>query len=460
MPYNVADALAARNAKRKVTGGESGLDEHEDDVARKRRRAILGNQAPGFEEETAGSITRTPRDDSMGSPHPDIMHTGEASPHRQQEPLSADQMYGVSASAISDAMQAYTQQPMQDEASVFGPPEESFDSAEGTFNTQIPYQVQIAQRRALGYAADVNVPGTLVNGGNVFDNPNDIHLDNGEDHQDQLHHESDAEFAQSNPFRTYHQAAQDSVEGLIQRHIRNTQASADQSDSTLMQHVNGANLEVSDAQQAMDQYRFEDALMNHDITSPETQHATTVSPAGLNADSEDATAIAAQRLMNSLAPQAEADFDTACENCGRRDTGAWRKLTIDGVDHKVCNGRSHKTLVQLSYKGTYFTLTTACGLHYHKNGVMRPQSLWGDVAAQPKKRRTQRPYGANGPSDQPSHDLMMGDALYENAAGEDGDHYGEAAPYDPHFPEGEYHHDEEVAINTDDLPHYDLDLGQ
>jgi hypothetical protein len=59
---------------------------------------------------------------------------------------------------------------------------------------------------------------------------------------------------------------------------------------------------------------------------------------GENADSENATAIAAQRLMNSLAPQPDSEFDAACQNCGRRDTSAWRKLTVNGVDYKVCNG--------------------------------------------------------------------------------------------------------------------------
>lgn len=337
VPYHIADAMAAqRIVKRKVQDGDSVRDESEDDAARKRRRSNLGNHASEYPDETAGSLVQTPRNGSMDGSHSDMLHAGTDSPHRQQERLSADQLYGVSASAISDAMEAYTQQPMQDETSVFGPAEESYDSADGSLDPQIPYQVQMSQRRALGYN-----PGTLVNGGNVFDNPEDIQLDAGGDRPSGLHDETGLEYSQSNPFRAYHQAAQDSVEGLIQRHLRNTQPPAEGSDNTLLQHVNGANLEVSDAQQALDQYRFEDALMNHDITSPEAAHATTT--ASLNPESEDATALAAQRLMNSLAPQAEADFETACENCGRRETGAWRKLTIDGVDHKVCNGEFLKT---------------------------------------------------------------------------------------------------------------------
>lgn len=341
--YHVADALAAqRVAKRKGQDGDSVVNESEDDAVRKRRRTTLGENAPEYDDQTAGSLTRTPRDDSIDGPHgphADMLRAGNDSPHPQQEPLSADQLYGVSASAISDAMQAYTQQPMQDESSVFGPAEEPYDSADGSFDTQIPYQGQMAQRRTLGYN-----PGTLVNGGNVFDNPEDIQLGPGGDRSEELHHETGSEYGQSNPFRAYHQAAQDSVEGLIQRHLRNTQTPVEGADTTLLQHVNGASLEVSDAQQALDQYRFEDALMNHDITSPEAAHATTTLQTSLNTDSEDATALAAQRLMNSLAPQAEADFETACENCGRRDTGAWRKLTIDGVDHKVCNGKSLRAI--------------------------------------------------------------------------------------------------------------------
>lgn len=341
--YSVADVLAAQRInKRKGKDRASALEDMEQEAARKRRRALLGNHAPDYEDETTASVARTPRDDSMDGSNAELMHTGETSPHHQQEPLSADQLYGVSASAISDAMQAYTQQPMQDDTSVFGPPEESYDSTDGSFDTQIPYQVQIAQRRTLAYPADVNVPGTLVNGGNVFDNPEDIRLGSDGDHQTELQHETATQYAQPNPFRSYHQVTQDSVEGLIQQHIRNAQASNEQADSTLMQiqHVNGTNLEVSDAQQALDQYRFEEALMDHDINSSEDQHSNSILPAGMNTDSDDATAIAAQRLMNSLAPQAEADFDAACQNCGRRDTGAWRKLSINGVDYKVCNGKS------------------------------------------------------------------------------------------------------------------------
>lgn len=91
---------------------------------------------------------------------------------------------------------------------------------------------------------------------------------------------------------------------------------------------------------------------------------------------------------------------------------------------------------------------------------MRPRSLWGDIAAQPKKRRTQRPYATNGSSDQPSHDIMMGDALYENAAGEADGQYDEAPSFDPHFPEGEYQHETDAAMTADDIPHYELDLDQ
>lgn len=104
------------------------------------------------------------------------------------------------------------------------------------------------------------------------------------------------------------------------------------------------------------------------------------------------------------------------------------------------------------------TPVTACGLHYQKNGVMRPRSLWGDIAAQPRKRRSQRPFDLNGSSDQPPHDLVMDAALYAPAASEENGQYGEPSSYDQHFPEGQYGIEEEAAMTADDLPHYELDL--
>lgn len=35
----------------------------------------------------------------------------------------------------------------------------------------------------------------------------------------------------------------------------------------------------------------------------------------------------------------------------------------------------------------------ACGLHYQKNLVMRPQAMWGDVNVAPRKRRPAKPKG-------------------------------------------------------------------
>jgi hypothetical protein len=55
---------------------------------------------------------------------------------------------------------------------------------------------------------------------------------------------------------------------------------------------------------------------------------------------------------------------------------------------------------------------------------------------------------------------MMDGALYENAPGEADDHYNEAASFDPHFAEGEYRHETDAAMTADDIPHYELDLGQ
>jgi hypothetical protein len=43
-------------------------------------------------------------------------------------------------------------------------------------------------------------------------------------------------------------------------------------------------------------------------------------------------------IRSHVVIHADPDFDAACQNCGRRDTSAWRKLSINGVDYKVCNG--------------------------------------------------------------------------------------------------------------------------
>lgn len=336
----IADALVARrNRERQAKARAFDMEELDEDPARKRRRMLLERHME-YADDSAGSVPTTTRNGSINGSHADMLHVAANSPDHQNQPLSADQLYGATASAISDAMQAYTQ-PMQDETSVFGPAEDTYESPEESFDSQIPYQVQLAQRRGLGYPADLNVPETLVNGGNVFDNPNDIQLGTEDDRQTELQHGSSTDFAQSNPFRAYHQVTQESVEGLIQQHIRNTQASEQQADNTLMQlqHVDATNLEVSDAQQALDQYRFEEALMDHDMSETDGQQSASMM-ATENAESESATAIAAQRLINSLAPQSDPEFDAACQNCGRRDTSAWRKLTVNGVDYKVCNGMS------------------------------------------------------------------------------------------------------------------------
>jgi hypothetical protein len=335
----IADALVARrNRERQAKARAFNMDDL-NDPARKRRRMLVERHME-YADDSAGSVPTTTRNGSITGSHTGMLHVAANSPDHQNQPLSPDQLYGATASAISDAMQAYTQ-PLQDETSVFGPAEDTYESPEESYDTQIPYQVQLAQRRSLGFAADLNVPETLVNGGNVFDNPDDVQLGAESDRQTEHQHGSATDFAQSNPFPTYHQeVTQESVEGLIQQHIRNAQASEQQPENTLMQleHVDAASLEVSDAQQALDQYRFEEALLDHDMNETEGQQSSSMMATGENADSENATAIAAQRLMNSLAPQADPEFDTACQNCGRRDTSAWRKLTVNGVDYKVCNG--------------------------------------------------------------------------------------------------------------------------
>ncbi|KAJ9098495.1 hypothetical protein QFC19_006363 [Naganishia cerealis] len=452
IPYTVPDDTASkRGLRRKGKGREMDLDELQEDAATKRRRLILGDHASEYEAEGHDAMAGTTRHDSLDASNAESLQPSATASNRQEAQLSAEHLYGVSASAISDAMEAYTQQPMPDENSVFGPsgmPGQSFDPADVSFDTQIPYQVQMVQRRALGYPADVNVPDTLVNGGNVFDNSDDVQLGGDIVHQSPHAHEQDGQYVPSNSFRAYDQAAQDSVEGMIQQHIRDAQASAEDADNTLMQmqHVDNGNLEVSDAQQALDTYRFEEALMDHDINAQEDQQANSVLATSVNADSADATALAAQRLMNSLVPHATADFDPSCQNCGRRDTSVWRKLTVNGVDYKVCN---------------------ACGLHYQKNGVMRPRSLWGDIAAQPRKRRSQRPFGsttAPSAAEQHQHDMMIDEALYEDPPEDDGQGGGGGAyddtSYDVHYADGQYGMEEaeEGSIATGDLPHYGLGL--
>ena len=453
----IADALVARrNRERQAKARALEMGEVAEDPARKRRRMLLERHME-YADDSAGSVPASIRNGSISGPHTDMLHVAANSPNRHNQSLSPDQLYGATASAINDAMQAYTQ-PMQDETSVFGAAEETYESPEEPFDNQIPYQVQLAQRRGLGYSADLHVPETLVNGGNVFDNPDDMQLGSGTDRQTELQTGSVEDFAQSNPFRPYHQATQESVvEGLIQEHIRSTQTSGQQTDNTLMQlqHVEATNLEVADAQQALDQYRFEDALMNHDMNETEDQQSGSLMAPADNGESANDTAIAAQRLMNSLAPQADPDFDTACQNCGRRDTSAWRKLTVDGVDYKVCNREYIQFPTKVSVRAH---LDTACGLHYQKNGVMRPKSLWGDVAAEPRRRRSQRPFGSNLPSEQ-EHDILMDDTLYQTNAEQDGEAFPESSAYDTHYPDTQYGLDGQTTL-TADSPPYELSLEQ
>lgn len=94
---------------------------------------------------------------------------------------------------------------------------------------------------------------------------------------------------------------------------------------------------------------------------------------------------------------------------------------------------------------------------------MRPRALWGDIDSQPRKRRSQRPFGSSAvPStEQHQHDLMMDEALYEEP-NEAAEHqtYGEGS-YDVHYADGQYGMEEvENSITAEDLPHYELNLGQ
>jgi hypothetical protein len=95
---------------------------------------------------------------------------------------------------------------------------------------------------------------------------------------------------------------------------------------------------------------------------------------------------------------------------------------------------------------------------------MRPRALWGDIDSQPRKRRSQRPFGSSAApsSEQHQHDLMMDEALYEEPNEEDElehEPYGEGS-YDVHYADGQYAMDEvEDNITAEDLPHYEL-MGQ
>ncbi|KAJ9094485.1 hypothetical protein QFC21_006024 [Naganishia friedmannii] len=453
IPYTLADDAVLRRLSRrnKGKGGEMELtDLQQEDVEAKRRRIMLGDRASDYTNEASDAISAAVRHGSMSASNDESLRPGATSPNGPQTSISAEHLYDVSASAISDAMQAYTRQPLPDENVVFGESDmPGLDPADVAFDTQIPYQVQMVQRRALGYSGDSSVPGVLVNGGNVFDHPeDDVQLDGGDIVQQSptSHDHNGQQYETSTSFRTFDQAAQDSVEGMIQQHIRDAQASVQDADSTLlqMQHVDNGNLEVSDTQQALESYRFDEALMDDDMNPQDDQPANSVLTTEVNADSADATAIAAQRLMNSLVPHATAEFDPSCQNCARRDTSVWRKLTVNGVDYKVCN---------------------ACGLHYQKNGVMRPRALWGDVASEPRKRRSQRPFDSSAvPSaEQHQHDLMMDEALYEEPNEEDQlehEPYGEGS-YDVHYADGQYGIEGvEDNITAEDLPHYELNLGQ
>ncbi|ODN94685.1 hypothetical protein L198_04826 [Cryptococcus wingfieldii CBS 7118] len=62
----------------------------------------------------------------------------------------------------------------------------------------------------------------------------------------------------------------------------------------------------------------------------------------------------------------------SCDICTRTETTVWRKLTLGGVDYKVCN---------------------ACGLYHSKFGVIRPPELWGDGKSLKKRRTTVRAEG-------------------------------------------------------------------
>ncbi|KAJ9119631.1 hypothetical protein QFC22_003340 [Naganishia vaughanmartiniae] len=441
MPYTLTDDAVLRRLSRrnKGKGREMELvDIHEDDTGAKRRRIMLGDHTADYTNEPSDAISAAVRHGSMAASNDDSLRPGARTPNGQQTSISAEHLYDVSASAISDAMQAYTQQPLPDENAVFGGNDmPGLDPADVAFDTQIPYQVQMVQRRALGYSGDDSVPDALVNGGNVFEHSDDVPLDSHIVHQSPNSHDQEGQ-----QYRAFDQATQDSVEGMIQQHIRDAQ----NADSTLlhMQHVDNGGLEASDTQQALESYRFDEALMDHDINTQDNRQASSAMTTEVNADSADATAIAAQRLMNSLVPHATADFDPACQNCGRRDTSVWRKLTVNGVDYKVCN---------------------ACGLHYQKNGVMRPRALWGDIASQPRKRQSQRPFESPvAPStDEHQHDLMIDEALYEEP--NDGDElehepYGEG-PYAVHYADGQYGIEEaEDGITAEDLPQYELNLGQ
>lgn len=354
MPYAMADDAVLRRLSRrsKGKGREMELaDMQQQDTVAKRRRMMLADHASDYTNEASDAISGTVRHGSMSASNEESLRPGAATPTGQQTSISAEHLYDVSASAISDAMQAYTQQPLPDENAVFGGSDmPGLDPADVAFDTQIPYQVQMVQRRAMGYSADDSVPVALVNGGNVFDHPEDVQLDSGIVHQSPNSHEQDGQqYESSNPFRTFDQdqATQDSVEGMIQQHIRDAQASGQDADSTLlqMQHVDNGNLEASDTQQALESYRFDEALMDHDINTQDDQPANSVLTTEVSAESADATAIAAQRLMNSLVPHATADFDPSCQNCGRRDTSVWRKLTVNGVDYKVCNGKPRLKLL-------------------------------------------------------------------------------------------------------------------
>ncbi|KAK4683574.1 hypothetical protein P7C73_g6669, partial [Tremellales sp. Uapishka_1] len=85
----------------------------------------------------------------------------------------------------------------------------------------------------------------------------------------------------------------------------------------------------------------------------------------LEAQLHDADATPAASATPNVLSRLKQGPPGSCDICGRTETSVWRKLTLGGEDHKVCN---------------------ACGLYHNKFGVIRPPELWGDGKSVKKRK--------------------------------------------------------------------------
>ncbi|KAL1412741.1 hypothetical protein Q8F55_000488 [Vanrija albida] len=145
-------------------------------------------------------------------------------------------------------------------------------------------------------------------------------------------------------------------------------------DDYLLSHLTNATNDGQDAPIHLDSASFaaflpQSPAANH--TAPQLHgHDTTIESAiAQPAVQEDVTATHGGSTPPNILSRLKRGPPGSCDICGRTQTSVWRKLTLAGEDHKVCN---------------------ACGLYHAKFGIIRPPELWGDGKSVKKRKASAR----------------------------------------------------------------------